>query len=127
MTLSCITCGFVVGMLIGLTGVGGGSLMTPMLTILFGFLPSVAVGTDLAFASITRGSDTYVNQFVSSVNWLIVRRLSLGTLPAALIAALALKYFGVVGLEISKVAHYSIAISVSLTALTLFFKTRLQT
>lgn len=126
MALSFITCGFVVGMLIGLTGVGGGSLMTPLLTLLFGFPPSVAVGTDLAFASITKISGTFVNRFNGSINWLIVRRLSFGALPAALVATLALKNFGVVSPEMSKVIRYSIAISVSLTALMLLFKTRLQ-
>jgi hypothetical protein len=51
MTVSYVVSGFAVGLLVGLTGVGGGSLMTPLLTLLFGIHPSVAVGTDLAFAS----------------------------------------------------------------------------
>ena len=46
--------GFAVGLLVGVTGVGGGSLMTPLLVFLFGFKPAVAVGTDLLFAAITK-------------------------------------------------------------------------
>ena len=49
MTLSYVVSGFAVGLLVGLTGVGGGSLMTPLLTLIFGINPAVAVGTDLAF------------------------------------------------------------------------------
>lgn len=57
MQLTYIVSGFAVGLLVGMTGVGGGSLMTPLLTLLFGVSPSVAVGTDLAFASITKSAD----------------------------------------------------------------------
>ena len=53
MSITYVVTGFVVGLLVGLTGVGGGSLMTPLLALLFGISPSVAVGTDLAFASVT--------------------------------------------------------------------------
>ena len=56
MTSTYIVSGFAVGLLVGLTGVGGGSLMTPLLTLLFGINPTVAVGTDLAFASITKSA-----------------------------------------------------------------------
>ena len=124
MTLSFIICGFAVGLLIGLTGVGGGSLMTPLLTLAFGIPPSVAVGTDLAFASITKVSGTFVNRFSGTVNWQVVGRLSLGALPAALLATLALHHFGVVSPEMAHIIRYSIALSVSLTALMLLFKGR---
>jgi uncharacterized membrane protein YfcA len=58
MSIQYILSGFAVGLLVGMTGVGGGSLMTPLLTLLFGVTPSVAVGTDLAFASITKSAGT---------------------------------------------------------------------
>jgi hypothetical protein len=62
MNLTYIFSGFAVGTLVGLTGVGGGSLMTPLLTLLFGVSPTVAVGTDLAFASITKATGTFTHR-----------------------------------------------------------------
>lgn len=126
MTLSYVICGLVVGLLVGLTGVGGGSLMTPLLTLLFGIPPSVAVGTDLAFASITKVSGTFVNRFTGTVNWQIVRRLSIGALPAAVLTTLMLRYFGALSPDMGRIIRYSIATSVLLTVLMLLFKNRLQ-
>ncbi len=79
------TCsGFVVGTLVGATGVGGGSLMTPILVLLFGVSPTTAVGTDLLFASITKGFGTALHGFNRSISWPIVGALCAGSLPAAL-------------------------------------------
>ena len=64
--------------------------MTPLLTLLFGVSPTVAVGTDLAFASITKGAGTITHRFNGTVNWPIVRRLCIGALPAAFVATLGL-------------------------------------
>jgi uncharacterized membrane protein YfcA len=74
MTLSYIVSGFAVGLLVGLTGVGGGSLMTPLLTLMFGISPTVAVGTDLAFASATKVAGTFAHRFRGNVHWDIVRQ-----------------------------------------------------
>jgi uncharacterized protein len=125
MTLSYVGCGFAVGLLVGLTGVGGGSLMTPLLTLLFGVPPSVAVGTDLAFASLTKVSGTFVHRFSGTVNWQVVKRLSFGALPAALLATLALKHFGALHPDIGRIIRSSIAVSVSLTVVALLFKGRM--
>ncbi|MBB5392101.1 hypothetical protein HDC89_002270 [Herbaspirillum sp. SJZ102] len=114
------------GLLVGLTGVGGGSLMTPLLTLLFGIHPSVAVGTDLAFASATKTAGTLAHRFKGTVRWDIVRRLSYGALPAALATTLLLKHFGAVSDGISQVIRYSIAISVLLTVIALLFRGKLQ-
>ena len=84
-----VASGFGVGLLVGMTGVGGGSLMTPLLTLLFGVPPSVAVGTDLAFASITKTAGTFTHRLRGTVRWDIVRRLCVGALPAAVVATLA--------------------------------------
>ncbi|AKZ63808.1 membrane protein [Herbaspirillum hiltneri N3] len=127
MTVSYVVSGFAVGVLVGLTGVGGGSLMTPLLTLLFGIHPSVAVGTDLAFASATKTAGTFAHRFKGTVRWDIVRRLSYGALPAAVITTLLLKHFGAVSDGISLVIRYSIAISVFLTVIALLFKSKLQT
>jgi len=125
MLLTYITAGFAVGLLVGMTGVGGGSLMTPLLTLLFGISPTVAVGTDLAFASITKSAGTITHRFNGTVNWLIVRRLCLGALPAALIATLGLSYFGALDKEIGQIIRYSIAGSVMLTVVALLFRKRM--
>ena len=126
MTVSYVVSGFAVGLLVGLTGVGGGSLMTPLLTLLFGIHPSVAVGTDLAFASATKTAGTFAHRFKGTVRWDIVRRLSYGALPAAVVTTLLLKHFGAVSEGMSLVIRYSIAISVFLTVIALLFKSKLQ-
>lgn len=125
MTLSYIVSGFAVGLLVGMTGVGGGSLMTPLLTLLFGVSPSVAVGTDLAFASITKSAGTLTHRLRGTVRWDIVKRLCIGALPAAVVATLALKSFGTVSPEIGQIIRYSIAGSVLLTVVALIFKGRM--
>src|SRR5580765_4811930 len=126
MTLSYVVSGFTVGLLVGLTGVGGGALMTPILTLLFGIPPSVAVGTDLAFAAATKTAGTFAHRFKGTVRWDIVRRLSYGTLPAALITTLLLKHFGAISADISTVIRYCIAVSVFLTVIALLFRGKLQ-
>jgi uncharacterized membrane protein YfcA len=80
-----ILSGFGVGTLVGLTGVGGGSLMTPVLVLLFGIHPTTAVGTDLLFASVTKTLGTTVHGFAGTVEWRVTRRLALGSLPASLV------------------------------------------
>ena len=122
MLFTYILSGFAVGLLVGLTGVGGGSLMTPLLTLLFGVSPSVAVGTDLAFAAVTKGAGTFVHRIVGNVRWEIVRRLCLGALPAAVLATLGLKYFGALSHEMGQIIRYSIAISVMLTVVAILFR-----
>jgi uncharacterized protein len=122
MLLTYIVSGFAVGLLVGMTGVGGGSLMTPLLTLLFGVPPSVAVGTDLAFASITKGAGTFTHRLRGTVRWDIVKLLCIGALPAAVLATLALKHFGTLNAEIGQLIRYSIAGSVLLTVVALLFK-----
>src|ERR1035437_8775352 len=100
-SLTYVVSGFAVGMLVGLTGVGGGSLMTPLLTLLFGISPTVAVGTDLAFASITKTAGTFAHRFGGPVHWDVVKLLCIGALPAAVLATLALKSFGALDKEIA--------------------------
>lgn len=126
MTLTYIVSGFAVGLLVGLTGVGGGSLMTPMLTLMFGVSPTVAVGTDLAFASATKTAGTLAHRVRGTVRWEIVRHLCYGALPAALLTTLALKYFGAMDKHIGQIIRYSIAGSVLLTVIALLFRSRMQ-
>lgn len=126
MTVSYVVSGFAVGILVGLTGVGGGSLMTPLLTLLFGVSPTVAVGTDLAFASTTKVAGTFAHRFRGTVRWEIVKHLCYGALPAALLATLALKHLGALDKEIGQIIRYSIAGSVLLTVIALIFRSRMQ-
>ncbi len=126
MTLTYVASGFAVGLLVGLTGVGGGSLMTPLLTLLFGINPTVAVGTDLAFASITKSAGTLTHRIRNTVHWDIVKRLCWGALPAALAATLALKYYGALDKNITQIIRYTIAFSVMLTVIAIIFRGRMQ-
>ncbi|HEX5344109.1 MAG TPA: sulfite exporter TauE/SafE family protein [Duganella sp.] len=125
MDLHFVASGFAVGLLVGMTGVGGGSLMTPLLTLLFGVTPAVAVGTDLAFASLTKGVGTFTHRLRGTVHWDIVRRLCIGALPAALVASLGLKYFGTLSKEMGQIIRYTIAGSVLLTVTALLFKRKM--
>jgi uncharacterized protein len=125
MSITYVLSGFAVGLLVGLTGVGGGSLMTPLLTLLFGVTPSVAVGTDLAFASLTKTAGTVTHRSRGNVHWDIVLRLCAGALPAALVATWALHQFGALSPVIGQVIRYSIAASVLLTVVALLFRARL--
>lgn len=77
--------GLAVGVLVGLTGVGGGSLMTPLLVLLFGVHPTTAVGTDLLYAAATKSVGTGVHGFKRTVQWNIVGRLAVGSVPATAI------------------------------------------
>ncbi|MDE1939032.1 MAG: sulfite exporter TauE/SafE family protein [Alphaproteobacteria bacterium] len=90
-----VASGFLVGSLVGLTGVGGGSLMTPILILLFGVQPLVAVGTDLLYAAATKTAGTFFHGFNHTIDWRVVRRLATGSIPAALITLLALHSLGI--------------------------------
>ena len=125
MLMTYVISGFAVGLLVGMTGVGGGSLMTPLLTLLFGVPPSVAVGTDLAFASITKSAGTFTHRLRGTVHWDIVKRLCIGALPAAVLATLALKHYGALDQRIGQLIRYSIAVSVLLTVVALLFKSKM--
>jgi uncharacterized protein len=70
--------GFAVGLLVGMTGVGGGSLMTPLLILLFGIHPAAAVGTDLLYAAATKTAGSLVHGFNRTIDWRVVRRLATG-------------------------------------------------
>lgn len=83
--LTIIAGGFLIGLLVGLTGVGAGALTTPMLIQFVGLPPAVAVGTDLLFASITKGSAAWRHHSLGNVNWSILKWLALGSVPGAAI------------------------------------------
>src|SRR2546430_2133533 len=75
--------GLLVGTIVGLTGVGGGSLMAPIMVLIFGVAPSTAVGTDLWFAAITKVVGGWIHGKKGTIDWQILRRMFMGSLPAA--------------------------------------------
>src|ERR1700693_482970 len=82
--------GFAVGLLVGLTGVGGGSLMTPVLILLFGIHPATAVGNDLLYAAVTKTAGSLVHGLTRTVDWRVVRRLAAGSVPMTVLTMLVL-------------------------------------
>ncbi len=118
--------GFAVGLLVGITGVGGGSLMTPLLVFLFGFNPAVAVGTDLMFAAITKTSGVWVHHGKhGSVDWRIVGWLALGSLPFAVGTLFVLKHLNSIGKETTGAITFTLGIALILTAIALFVRSAL--
>lgn len=126
MDFSYILSGFLVGMLVGVTGVGGGSLMTPLLVFMFGFQPAVAVGTDLLFAAITKTSGVWVHHDKhGSVDWKVVGIMSIGSLPFAVITIFVIKHLMSIGRETSGLITYSLGIALILTACALLIRSYL--
>ena len=101
--LPLIAAGFGVGLLVGLTGVGGGALMTPLLISTFGLSPQVAVGTDLLYASITKTAGSWRHHVSDHVDWPIVMRLAAGSLPAAAVLLAAMAFLPV---DMVQLAHW---------------------
>jgi uncharacterized protein len=114
--------GLLVGVLVGLTGVGGGSLMTPLLVLLFGFHPSTAVGTDLLYASATKSVGTLVHGANRTVDWKITGRLALGSVPATLLTVGLLYALHLHGDAASKLISTVLGFALVLTAVTLLFR-----
>src|SRR6185312_8798799 len=85
-----VASGFSVGLLVGMTGVGGGSLMTPLLILLFGIHPSTAVGTDLLYASATKAGGSLIHGWSRSIHWPAVIRLASGSIPASILTLFVL-------------------------------------
>ncbi len=114
--------GFLVGLVVGVTGVGGGSLMTPLLVLLFGVSPATAVGTDLLYASLTKTLGGWVHGRRGTVEWKVVGLLSLGSLPAAVITIVLLKYLVLDALALSKLVTGVLSVALLLTAAALLLK-----
>lgn len=120
-----VVAGFVVGAVVGLTGVGGGSLMTPFL-IFYGIPPAVAVGTDLLFAAITKSCGVLAHQRKRTVSWRVVGLLAAGSLPLSALAIFVLAELTERGTDLSALITRCISVSLILTALVLLFKGRLE-
>ena len=117
--------GLFVGMLVGMTGVGGGSLMTPLLILLFGIHPATAVGTDLLYASATKSAGTMVHGIARTVDWRVVAFLGAGSVP---MTAVTIYWLSRQGLETSGTSGLITAVlggALILTALALIFRLRI--
>jgi uncharacterized membrane protein YfcA len=117
--------GFIVGVLVGLTGVGGGSLMTPLLVLIFGVSPQTAVGTDLLYAAITKIVGSAIHGWQETVDWRIVRRLACGSIPAALVTLAVLAQFGHIGNSAQHIILICLAVLLAATALLVVLRNRL--
>ena len=113
--------GFGVGVMVGITGVGGGALMTPILVLLFGVAPAAAVGTDLWFAAITKLVGGTVHHSKGSVDWQVFRRLCLGSLPASIATLAWLHYSGAAQVKHGLILN-ALGGVLLLTALAVIFK-----
>jgi uncharacterized protein len=121
MDLVAILAGFAVGAIVGMTGVGGGSLMTPLLIGVFKLHPALAIGTDLWFAALTKTGGAVAHARHDHVDWRITRLLLLGSLPAAL-ATIALMHATGITKGWAAALTFSLGIALLLTAVVVAFK-----
>ncbi len=119
--LAHVVSGFGVGILVGMTGVGGGSLMTPLLVLLFGVHPVTAVGTDLLFAAATKTAGMAAHGINRTVDWTVTGLLALGSVPATALTLFALSHLearGGAGHVVSVVLGWALLV----TAVILIFR-----
>jgi len=118
--------GFSVGLIVGVTGVGGGSLMTPLLVLVFGVAPVTAVGTDLLFASLTKAGGAWAHARRGNVDWSVVGWLAAGSVPASAVTLLLLHFFVPHPDKLSAIISVALGIALILTACALMFRETLR-
>jgi hypothetical protein len=119
------TSGFAVGLLVGMTGVGGGSLMTPVLILLFGIHPATAVGTDLLYAAVTKSGGSLVHGLARNIQWRVVGRLACGSIPAS-VATLTVLWWLHLDSDVTRsLINLVLSLSLFLTAAALIFRRRI--
>jgi uncharacterized membrane protein YfcA len=117
--------GLGVGVLVGMTGVGGGSMMTPLLILLFGIHPATAVGTDLLYASTTKSVGTMVHGIAGTVDWRVVRRLAYGSIPTTILTISVLAEMGPMGKQANTLITTVLGTTLFLTSFALVFRKRI--
>ena len=120
--LAFVFAGFFVGVVVGLTGVGGGSLMTPILIFFFGVKPYLAVGTDLLFAAFTKMGGTVKLARAKYIDWRVVLHLSAGSIPAALVTLYVLHTLGPANPQVQSVMTTTLGGALLLTAAATLYK-----
>ena len=126
MEFGYIIAGFVVGFLVGLTGVGGGSLMTPILLLFFHIKPAVAVGTDLLYASVTKSVGIFAHGKLGNIDWAIVKRLAVGSVPASLITIYFLKSMDVDSSDAIQSIKFWLGVALIITSAAVLFRNKLM-
>ena len=114
--------GFFVGLVVGLTGVGGGSLMTPLLIFGFGVKPYLAIGTDLLFAAVTKFGGSVGLARSRAIDWPVVALLSAGSIPAALVTIFILHQVGPASAAVQSVMTSTLGAALLLTAAATLYK-----
>ena len=117
-----VASGFGVGLLVGMTGVGGGSLMTPLLILLFGIHPSTAVGTDLLYAAATKAGGSLVHGWSRTIHWPAVIRLASGSIPASVLTLVVLWQLDLKGTSERSLVNLVLCFALLLTAVSLIFR-----
>ena len=117
-----VVSGFGVGLLVGMTGVGGGSLMTPLLILLFGIHPATAVGTDLLFAAATKAGGSVAHGLARSIHWPAVIRLACGSIPASIMTLFVLWQLDLNGESSRSLVNLVLCFALLLTAASLIFR-----
>ena len=120
--LALVLAGFFVGIIVGLTGVGGGSLMTPILIFLFGVKPVLAIGTDLLFAAVTKMGGSIRLARARRIDWPVVRQLSAGSIPAALVTLAVLRWVGPASGQVEQLMTTTLGVALLLTAAATLYK-----
>lgn len=117
-----IFAGFFVGLIVGMTGVGGGSLMTPLLIFVFGIKPYLAIGTDLLFAAFTKMGGSVQLARSRQIDWSVVIRMACGSVPAVLLTLQAVKALGPASPEVQKLMTTTLGVALMLTAFATLYK-----
>ena len=117
-----VASGFGVGLLVGMTGVGGGSLMTPLLILLFGVHPATAVGTDLLYAAATKTVGSLAHSWTKSIHWPAVIRLASGSIPASILTLVVLWQLDLKGESSRSLVNLVLCFALFLTAASLIFR-----
>src|ERR1700739_607729 len=117
-----VVSGFGVGLLVGMTGVGGGSLMTPLLILLFGIHPATAVGTDLLYAATPKTVGSVAHSWTKSIHWPAVTRLASGSIPASILTLVVLWQLDLNGESSRSLVNLVLCFALFLTAASLIFR-----
>jgi uncharacterized protein len=126
MEFGYIFAGFVVGFLVGLTGVGGGSLMTPILLLFFHIKPAVAVGTDLLFASVTKSVGIFAHGKLGNIDWKMVTLLGIGSVPSSIATIFLLRSMDVESSGAIATIKFWLGVALIITSVAVLLRSKLM-
>ena len=126
MEFGYVVAGFIVGALVGLTGVGGGSLMTPILLLFFHIKPAVAVGTDLLYASITKSAGILAHGKLGNIDWKMVKLLAMGSVPASIATIFFLRTLNVESASAVSAIKFWLGVALIVTSVAVLLRNKLM-